>query len=107
MGADVALLAWAFHASRIAARAFERVTLTSKMLCVAHHPAKGHARETVLNPYWVRVQLEQPEEMPRKLTLRSHGQWVQVGSFLGPRERRSFADALKAALGAARAWRPA
>jgi uncharacterized membrane protein len=107
MGADVALLAWAFHASRMAARAFERVTLTSTTLSVAHHPAKGHARETVLNPYWVRVQLEQPEDMPRKLILRSHGQSVQVGSFLGPRERRSFADALKAALGAARGWRPA
>ena|ERR1051326_3318450 len=107
MGADVALLAWAFRASRIAARASEEVTLTASELRVAHHPARGGERKTVLNPYWVNIHLEQPEDMPRKLTLRSHGKSVQVGSFLGPRERRSFADALKIALGAARAWRPA
>lgn len=107
MGLDVALLGWAFHASRVAARAYEHVVLTTSELSVAHRPARGAVRETVLNPYWVSVQLEQPEDMPRKLTLRSHGKSVQVGSFLGPRERRSFADALKAALGAARTWRPA
>jgi uncharacterized membrane protein len=107
MGLDVALLGWAFHASRVAARAYEHVVLTASKLCVNHQPARGAKRETVLNPYWVSVQLEQPEDMPRKLILRSHGKSVQVGSFLGPRERRSFADALKAALGSARAWRPA
>ena len=107
MGLDVALLAWAFHASRVAARAYEHVVLTASRLLVAHQPARGAMRETLLNPYWVNVQLEQPEDMPRKLTLRSHGKSVQVGSFLGPRERRSFADALKAALNVARSWRPA
>jgi uncharacterized membrane protein len=106
MGADVALLGWAFHANRMAARAYEHVVLTTSKLLVAHQPARGSMCETLLNPYWVSVQLEQPEDMPRKLTLRSHGKSVQVGSFLGPRERRSFADALKTALGAARAWRP-
>jgi uncharacterized membrane protein len=107
MGLDVALLAWAFHASRVAARAYEHILLTASELLVAHQPPRGTVRETVLNPYWVSVQLEQPEDMPRKLILRSHGKSVQVGSFLGPRERRSFADALKTALGAARRWRPA
>jgi len=107
MGADVALLAWAFHSSRLAARAYEHVTLTASRLCVQQHPARGSEREVSLNPYWVHVHLEQPEDMPRKLTLRSHGKSVQVGSFLGPRERLSFAEALKAALNAARGWRPA
>lgn len=107
MGLDVALLAWAFHASRVAARTYERVRLSASELLVAHHPAKGAAREVVLNPYWVRVHLEQPEDMPRKLTVRSHGNAVQIGNFLGPRERLSFAQALKAALSAAREWRPA
>jgi uncharacterized membrane protein len=107
MGLDVVLLGWAFHASRVAARAYEHVVLTTSNLFIAHQPPRGALRETVLNPYWVSVQLEQPEDMPRKLMLRSHGKSVQVGSFLGPRERRSFADALKSALGAARTWRPA
>ena len=106
MGADVALLAWAFHASRVAARIYEHVTLTASRLFVAHHSSRGQVSETSLNPYWVRVLLEQPADMPRKLTLCSHGKAVQVGNFLGPRERLSFARGLKAALNAARNWRP-
>lgn len=107
MGLDVALLAWAFHASRIAARAFEQVRVTASELFLSRHPARGKAEDMLLNPYWVSVHLDQPEDMPRKLTLRSHGKAVQIGSFLGPRERLSFAQALKAALASARSWRPA
>lgn len=106
MGADVALLAWAFHASRIAARAYEHVKLTASELLVAHHLARGGTRETVLNPYWVTVDLDHSEDMPPRLTLRSHGRTVAVGCFLGPGERLSFATALRAALQCARAWRP-
>src|SRR5206468_7543218 len=95
MGLDVALLAWAFHASRVGARAYEHVVLTTSELFVAHQPPRGALRETALNPYWVSVHLEQPEDMPRKLVLRSHGKSLQIGTFLGPRERRAFADALK------------
>jgi len=107
MGADVALLAWAFRASHDAARGYEHVILTPSELTVARHPARGAGSKTVLNPYWVNVQLEQSEDMPRKLLLRTHGKTFQVGSFLGPGERRSFGEALKKALGCARAWRPA
>jgi len=107
MGADVALLAWAFHASRIAARAFEHVRVTTSELFVGRHPARGKAEDVLLNPYWVSVHLEQPADMPRKLTLRSHGRSVQLGNFLGPRERLSLAQALKSALSAARSWRSA
>jgi uncharacterized membrane protein len=106
MGLDVALLAWAFHASRIAARAFEHVRVTASELLVSRHPARGKAEDLLVNPYWVSVHLEQPEDMPRKLTLRSHGKSMQLGTFLGPRERLSFAQALKSALSAARSWRP-
>lgn len=106
MGADVALLAWAFRASRIAAQASEHVKLTASELSVVHRAPKRAPQSAVLNPYWVRVQLEEPADMPRKLTLVSHGKSVQVGGFLGPRERLSFAQALRRALAAARAWRP-
>lgn len=105
LGADVALLAWAFHASRVAARARERVTLTPSDLFVESHSPKGEVRESAFNPYWVNVELAEPADMPRRLTLRSHGKSLQVGAFLGPRERLSFAQALRAALSAARAWR--
>jgi uncharacterized membrane protein len=106
MGADVALLAWAFRTSRIAAEATEHVKVTASQLSVVHRAPSQPAEAAVLNPYWVRVQLEDPADMPRKLILVSHGKAVQVARFLGPRERLSFAEALKQALATARAWRP-
>jgi uncharacterized membrane protein len=106
MGLDVALLAWAFRASRIAAQASEHVRLTHSELSVVRCTPRRPDETSLLNPYWVRVQLEEPAHMPRSLTLVTHGKSVQVGRFLGPRERLSFAQALKQALGAARAWRP-
>src|SRR3954453_853497 len=105
MGADVALLCWAFRASRLAARAYERITVTTSRLSVLRHPARGGDMKTVLNPYWVSVSMTQPDDMPRNVFLRSHGTTIEIGDFLGPRERLSFAQALKMALRAARSAR--
>ncbi|MBV9992677.1 MAG: DUF2244 domain-containing protein [Alphaproteobacteria bacterium] len=96
LGADVALLAWAFRASRKAAEREEHVTLTPSLLRIVRRPAMT---ETALNPYWVRVQVE---EQPGRLTLWSHGKVVRIGQFLPPAERISFAERLKAALHRAR-----
>jgi uncharacterized membrane protein len=98
MGADVALLAWAFRAVRIAARRHERVTLRPASLTVERHPARGAPSEVVFNPYWVRVDVEEPSNHWSRVILRSHGRSVQVGSFLAPHDRETFAGALKAAL---------
>jgi uncharacterized membrane protein len=96
------LTAWAFHASSVAARRHERVSLTPSRLLVARYPAKGVPSEIALNPYWVRVDLDGPPESRDRLFLRSHGRAIQIGSFLAPPDRLSLADALKAALGRAR-----
>jgi len=96
MGLDVALLGWAFRASRRNAQREERITLTPSLLKIVRRPEQT---ETALNPYWVRVQVE---EQPGRLTLWSHGRGVRIGQFLPPAERMSFADRLKAALHRAR-----
>ena len=106
MGADVALLAWAFHASRVAARASEHIRVTPESLSVDARSPRGQQTSAQLNPYWVRVDLDTRDELPRRLTLRSHGQSLLIGKFLAPRERHSFALALRSALAEARAWRP-
>lgn len=106
MGADVLLLAWAFRASRRAAARTEHVVLTTSELRIARHPVRGQPTEVSLNPYWVRVDLEDDAGPARKLTLWSHGKPVPLGSFLAPQDRVSLADALKAALRAARDFRP-
>jgi uncharacterized membrane protein len=56
----------------------------------------------VLNPYWVRVQLEEPAGRSSRLTLWSHGKGIRIGAFLPPMERASFAQRLKSALYSAR-----
>ena len=106
MGLDVLLLGWAFQASRVAARAFEHVRLTPLELAIMRHSKRGVECQFLLNPYWVSVHLAEPEDMPRALMLRSHGKSIRIGDFLGPRDRRSFAEILKDALRSARSWRP-
>ena len=96
MGADVALLAWAFRTSQIAARREEHVTLTASTLDIARRPGASHI---VLNPYWVRVELGEPDN---RLTLWSHGKAVLLAAFLPPDERVALAETLHSALWAAR-----
>ncbi|HEY0299912.1 MAG TPA: DUF2244 domain-containing protein, partial [Rhizomicrobium sp.] len=62
LGLDVALLAWAFRASTRAAKREERVTLTPSRLCVARAFPKKPRREWTFNPYWVRVEMDDPPE---------------------------------------------
>ena len=104
MGLDVALLAWALRTSRLAAQAYEHIKVTTTELLVDRHSARGAAQEVTLNPYWVTVHLDRTDEQPRKLTLRSHGKQLQVGSFLDPASRLSFASMLRNALERARRW---
>lgn len=94
LGADVALLAWALRTSAAAASREEQVTLTPSSLRIARRPGP----EVVLNPYWVRIDADKPPG----LTLWSHGKGVRVGTFLGPAERASLAQALRSALGRVR-----
>jgi uncharacterized membrane protein len=102
MGLDVALLAWAFRISKRDAQRFERVTLTHESLLIARHPVSGPATEIALNPYWVRVDYDNPPEHWSRLLLKSHGKVVQIGSFLSPPARHDLAERLKSALRAAR-----
>jgi uncharacterized membrane protein len=105
MGLDVALLAWAFRASTLAAKRHECIVLTPSLLKVEQHPVKGPARLAEFNPYWVRVDLQRPTEYSNRLFLRSHGRSLQLGTFLAPQVRESFAESLKSALSAAKSAR--
>ena len=102
MGLDVLLLAWAFRASTRAATREEHVTLTRENLRVARHLPQKPSREWSFNPYWVRVEMDDPPEHASQLTLWSHGKFLRIGAFLAPEERANFAQRLKAALRNAR-----
>ena len=102
LGADVAFLAWAFRSSVIASRREEHVTLTNSLLRIARRPARGRGDEIRLNPYWVRVHMDEPWDHWSQVTLRSHGKSVRIGTFLAPEMRAQFAQTLKSALRLAR-----
>ena len=102
LGLDVALLAWAFRASSRAAKRQERVTLTAAQLVVARIAPDGPSRQWAFNPYWVRVEMDDPPEHGSQLTLWSHGKFLRIGQFLAPEERACFARTLKSALRNAR-----
>ena len=102
-GLDVLLVYWAFRINYRAAYAYEEVTVTASELRlrkVSHH---GRVREWTLNPLWVRLDREEHAEFGiERLYLVSRGARLPIGSFLGPDEKASFAQALSAALGEAR-----
>ena len=106
MGLDVAFLAWALLKARRAARAHEHLVLTQDWLTITRVAQSGEAREERLNPYWLNVRLEEEVEEVRHLYLSSHGRSTEIGYFLPPEERIVLAGRLKAALHAARSWRP-
>src|SRR5215510_3844625 len=101
-GADVALLALAMHVSVRASRRRERLILTSQRLLIERVSADGASRREEINPYWLRVDHEDPELVGCELALVSRGRRWIVGSFLGAEERASLADALRRALREAR-----
>jgi len=101
-GADVALLALAMHVSARASRRRERLTLTSDRLLIERIGPNGAARREEINPYWLRVDHEDPELLGCELALVSRGRRWIVGSFLGAEERASLADSLRRALREAR-----
>jgi uncharacterized membrane protein len=105
-GADVALLAWAMRASLRASRRRERLVLTRETLTIDRIGARGEARREEINPYWLRVDHDDPELLGADLALVSRGRRWIVGSFLGAQERTHVADALRRALREARTALP-
>jgi uncharacterized membrane protein len=103
LGLDVLLVYAAFKVSYRSAAAYEHVTMTPSALTVRKVSHRGQVAEWTLNPVWVRLQREIHAEFGiERLFLVSHGRRLPVATFLGPREKASFATALSAALGEAR-----
>jgi len=105
-GADVALLAVALSVSVKASRRRERLTLTAQTLRIERISANGASRRDDINPYWLRVDHEDPELLGCELALVERGRRWIVGSFLGAEERASLAEALRRALREARSALP-
>ncbi|HUB94435.1 MAG TPA: DUF2244 domain-containing protein [Stellaceae bacterium] len=101
-GLDVLLVYVALKASYRSAKQHERVRLTDQALTVDRVSVRGERRHWQFEPFWLRVSLD-PSDERGALTVASHGRRVELGRFLAPAERVSFAGTLKDALGRWRA----
>jgi uncharacterized membrane protein len=102
-GLDVALVWWAFRANYRAARAYEDIHMTANTLSVRQVSARGEARESTFNPRWVRLETARDEDYGvTRVALVSRGLPLVVGAFLPPVHKEQLAQALQAALAAAK-----
>ena len=101
-GADVLLLYWAFVLVRERSRKREHIVLTRDKLTVERSWLGRPKTHDELNPYWLRVEHDDPERVGADVALVSRGERLVVGSFLGADERAHLAEALRAAIRQAR-----
>lgn len=103
MGADIAIIYFAFRANYRAARAYEDVVVTPLELSLAKVTSRGDRREYRFHPSWVQIRREDHEEYGlQRIALTSRGRSVEVASFLGPDAKADFAAQLTLALNEAR-----
>jgi uncharacterized membrane protein len=98
-GIDVALLWGLMHLDRRrAGRLTETIRLTADALTIEHGDCRGAFGRIALQPWWLRVAVDDTELGGNRVTLSTHGQTVTVGAFLSPPERLALAADLCAAL---------
>jgi len=103
LGLDMLLVWLAFRLSYRSGRLYEEVRLTDTDLVVQRVFPGGRRSGWRFEPYWLKVQMDDPPRHESQVRLVSHGRTVVVGAFLSPEERADFARALKDALAAWRA----
>ncbi|WP_417667853.1 DUF2244 domain-containing protein [Roseibium sp.] len=105
-GLDVILIWYAFRRNYADARAFEEVAVSRHEIIIRKvGPGKRH-QEYRFNPFWVRLSMTRLEdEGVTKLSLTSRGETVDLGNFLNPDDRTSFAGALANAVATAKSGR--
>lgn len=98
LGLDVLAVYIAFRLNYRAGRAYEAVRLTEDKLSLLRVDWRGRARREEFQPYWLRVELDEPETRAGRILIGSHGRRSAIGACLSPAERAEFADALQDAL---------
>jgi uncharacterized membrane protein len=102
-GLDVLLLYLAFRWSYRTARAREELALTYFGLSVRKVSHWGEQAEWRFNPSWVRLHREEDEDYGlQRLAIVERQMQLDIGGFLAPEDRASFARDLGAALSEAK-----
>lgn len=102
-GLDMVLIWLAFRLNYASARQFEEVRVSRHEILVRKVGPGKRKLEFCFNPLWVRLSLTRIEdEGVTRISLTSRGETVDLGNFLNPEDRTSFASAMANALAAAK-----
>lgn len=104
MAADVLVIWAAFHFNYRAARGYEEIAVWRHIIHLRKTAPNGRWQSHSFNPYWARFSIDRHDEIGiTRMVLTGEGKTVDVGSFLNPADRESFAEAFSRALAKARA----
>jgi len=102
-GLDFILLYGAFWLNYRAARAREEVEVSRTSLSIRKFAPSGRMTEHRFNPFWAKFFVRRDEEIGIvSMAVSGEGRRTDVGSFLNPDDRESFAKAFKGALATAK-----
>ncbi|HEY8595295.1 MAG TPA: DUF2244 domain-containing protein [Devosiaceae bacterium] len=100
---DVAALYWAMRHSLRDGDRYEEVTLFSDALRVRHVTPRGRERTYEFNPFWVRLEVDRDYfDRVVRIALRNRAEVLEIGAFLNPDDKASFAQVFGQALNRAR-----
>lgn len=103
-GLDVALLWLAFRMNYRAANTFEEIAVSRSEIAIRKVGPGRRYQEYRFNPVWVRLNVTRIEdEGVVAIAVTGRGESVDLGNFLNPEDRTSFAGAIANALSVARA----
>ncbi|WOC15800.1 DUF2244 domain-containing protein [Pseudochrobactrum sp. MP213Fo] len=98
-GLDIALIYGAFRLNYYAARQREEIMLSREQLLIRQISASGRIRAYQFNPFRTRFNITRKDDIGiTHMQLLTEGTTLDIGKFLPPDERESFATALNNAL---------
>ncbi|HHB83191.1 MAG TPA: DUF2244 domain-containing protein [Devosia sp.] len=98
-GLDILGLWWALNASKKSGYAYEQVSLWPDVLQIVCVDPNGRQTINRLNPFWVRLTLIRDyDNQITHICISSQGRSYEIGHFLNPDDKSSFARVLANAL---------
>jgi Integral membrane protein len=99
LGLDILLLGGALWLNQRAARAREFVYVSRTDLAIRKVAPSGRTADYRWNPFWARFSVARhPEIGITRMKVSGEGRSTEVGSFLNPADKESFASAFRSAL---------
>ena len=99
LGADFLLLYFALKMSYRSGRQREEVSISPTNVLIRKFSPTGRMIEHRFNPFWARFRIDRHQEFGiTSMHVSGEGRHTEVGSFLNPDDRESFATAFRNAL---------